>query len=1203
LTKLDLQALPPPPQAGSRYYWGGLQGSLPSLALARSARNFAGFTLVITENSRQAERLHDELKFFLADDSDQLALPVLEFPDWETLPYDNFSPHQDITSARLEALHLLPQMQQGILILSITTLLHRLPPREYLTANSLVLKTGQRFALSDMRRTLEAAGYQCVDSVYEHGEFAVRGSILDLYPMGSATPYRIELFDDEIESLRAFSPETQISSEKVSSIRLLPGREYPLHQQAIAGFRQAFREAFAVDVRRCPLYDDISKGLASAGIEYYLPLFFPRLVSLFEYLPAVTQVILYGEVHEGAELFWREVRSRYEERRVDPERPILAPEQIFTAVDDVFSALKTMPIIHLSSSLQAAASGVANANTRALPELTVEHSAENPLWRLQGFLNQQNQAHLLLCCDSAGRRESLLELLRRIKVEPKVVSGWQEWLRDQHPLAITVAPLESGFWLQDDGSSQIVITENQLFTHHVSQRRRRGKTQDNSDFVIKSLSELNPGAPVVHLDHGVGRYLGLQSFDVEGQLTEFLVMEYADEAKLYVPVASLNLISRYSGGDPDNAPLHRLGSDQWQKAKRKAAEKIIDVAAELLELHARRAAQSGYRFTVPDADYQLFVNAFPFEETEDQHDTITAVLNDMQSAQPMDRLVCGDVGFGKTEVALRAAFVAVSNHKQVAILVPTTLLAQQHYETLRDRFADWPVNIALLSRFVAGKQQDAALAGLESGTVDIVVGTHKLLQEDISYKNLGLLIIDEEHRFGVRQKDRLLKLRATVDILTLTATPIPRTLNMAMAEMRDLSIIATPPARRLSVKTFVRQGTPAMVKEAIHRELLRGGQVFYLHNEVKTIEKTADELRKLVPEARICVGHGQLRERELERVMADFYHKHYNVLVCSTIIETGIDVPSANTLIIDRADHFGLAQLHQLRGRVGRSHHQAYAYLLTPHPKEMTTDAQKRLDAISAADSLGAGFTLASHDLEIRGAGELLGEDQSGHMQSIGFSLYSEMLAETVKLLKQGKKPDLDKPLRSSTEVNLRIPALLPDTYLPDVHGRLLIYKRLASVNSDAELSELKIELIDRFGLLPEPAQNLLAVTRLRLQAEKLGIQKIEGNATGGKLKITGATSIDPLTLVRLVQLDSKHYNFGGPDELRFKQDMPSALQRIGFVEALLAKLAKPAAAAPQATNKQATNKQVPPQSNNSVNPLGNSFGNKQSNKPGSRHG
>jgi transcription-repair coupling factor (superfamily II helicase) len=1190
LTKLDLQTLPPPPQAGSRYHWGGLQGALPSLALARSARNFAGFTLVITESSRQAERLHDELQFFLTDDPHQVVLPVLEFPDWETLPYDNFSPHQDITSTRLETLHLLPQTQQGILILSITTLLHRLPPREYLTANSLVLKTGQRFALGDMRRTLEAAGYQCVDSVFEHGEFAVRGSILDLYPMGSATPYRIELFDDEIESLRAFSPETQISSEKVNSIRLLPGREYPLHQQAIAGFRQAFREAFAVDVRRCPLYDDISKGLASAGIEYYLPLFFPQLVSLFDYLPPITQSLLYGEVHEGAEQFWREVRSRYEERRVDPERPILAPEQIFIAVDEVFAALKTMPTTHLSSNLQTAITGAVNANTQAMPELAVEHSAENPLWRLQQLLNEQAQARLLLCCDSAGRRESLLELLRRIKVEPKVVSGWQEWEREQQPLAITVAPLESGFWLQDASDSQIVITENQLFTHHVSQRRRRGKAQDNSDFIIKSLSELNPGAPVVHLDHGVGRYLGLQSFEVEGQLTEFLVMGYADEAKLYVPVASLNLISRYSGGDPDNAPLHKLGSDQWQKAKRKAAEKIIDVAAELLDLHAQRAAQSGYKFSVPEADYQLFSNAFPFEATEDQQDTISAVLSDMQRAQPMDRLVCGDVGFGKTEVALRAAFVAISNHKQVAVLVPTTLLAQQHYETFRDRFADWPVNIALLSRFVAGKQQDASLAGLENGTVDIVVGTHKLLQEDIGYKNLGLLIIDEEHRFGVRQKDRLLKLRATVDILTLTATPIPRTLNMAMAEMRDLSIIATPPARRLSVKTFVRQGTTAMIKEAIHRELLRGGQVFYLHNEVKTIEKTADELRALVPEARVCVGHGQLRESELERVMADFYHKRYNVLVCSTIIETGIDVPSANTIIIDRADHFGLAQLHQLRGRVGRSHHQAYAYLLTPHPKEMTTDAQKRLDAISAADSLGAGFTLASHDLEIRGAGELLGEDQSGHMQSIGFSLYSEMLADTVKLLKQGKKPDLDKPLRSSTEVNLRIPALLPDTYLPDVHGRLLIYKRLASVNSSGELSELKIELIDRFGLLPEPTQNLLATTRLRLLAEKLGIQKIEANATGGKLKIMGTTTIDPLTLVRLVQLDSKHYNFGGPDELRFKQDMPSASQRIGFVEALLAKLAFPAAATSQKTGKA-----VPPQSNN--------LGSKPSNKPGPRHG
>ena len=1169
---LDLLTLPPPPAAGSRQHWGGLQGALPGLALARAALRFDGLSLVVTENTQQAERLYEELQFFLAGDSTAVGLEVLHFPDWETLPYDNFSPHQDIISARMETLHRLPQCKRGVLILPITTLLHRLPPCEYITANTLILKAGQRFPLQEMRKALEAAGYQCVDTVYEHGEFAVRGSIMDLFPMGSDIPYRIELFDDEVESLRKFSPDTQISNDKVDAIRLLPGREYPLHPQAIASFRQAFREVFAVDVRKCPLYDDISKGIASTGIEYYLPLFFPALVTLFAYLPAKLNCYLYGDVHEGAEQFWREIRSRFEERRVDNERPLLPPEKVFIAVEEMFARLRTLPVTQMGSA-STSNSATYTAACMPLPELAVDHSVEQPLSRLHAFASSLGATPLLFCCDSAGRRESLLELLRRINLEPKVVQGWQEFTELRPPLAITVATLETGFWLQQP--PLVVVTENQLFAQHVSQRRRRGRLKDNSEFVFKSLAELNPGAPVVHADHGIGRYLGLQSFEVEAQLTEFLVMEYADKAKLYVPVANLNLISRYSGGDPENAPLHKLGSDQWQKAKRKAAEKIIDVAAELLDLHARRAAQSGYQFMLPAADYQLFANAFPFEETEDQSDTIKAVIADMQQSRPMDRLVCGDVGFGKTEVALRAAFVAVSNHKQVAVLVPTTLLAQQHYDTFRDRFADWPVNIALLSRFVGGKQQDATLASLEGGTVDIVIGTHKLLQEDIRYKSLGLLIIDEEHRFGVRQKDRLLALRASVDILTLTATPIPRTLNMAMSDMRDLSIIATPPARRLSVKTFVRQSTPVMVKEAIHRELLRGGQVFYLYNEVKTIEKMADDIRKLVPEARVCVGHGQLRESELERVMADFYHKRYNVLVCSTIIETGIDVPSANTIIIERADTLGLAQLHQLRGRVGRSHHQAYAYLLTPPPKEMTADAQKRLDAISTADTLGAGFTLASHDLEIRGAGELLGEEQSGHMQSIGFTLYSEMLAETVKLLKQGKKPDLDRPLRSGTEINLRIPALLPDTYLPDVHGRLLLYKRLASVTSESELLELKVELIDRFGLLPEPAQNLLAITRLRMQAEKIGIQKIESTSNSGKVKFHSKTGVDPLALVKLVQLEPKRYAFGGPDELRFRVDNTEARERIAFIEALLAKLASPQPAPTAAKGGSAHGKQA----------------------------
>ncbi len=1152
MNPLDLNHLPLPPQAGRHQLWGGLQGSAPGLVLAKAAQEFAGLTLVITENSRQAERLCAELEFFL-DRKHFPDMDLLRFPDWETLPYDSFSPHQDIISERLQTLHRLPSTRQGVLVLSVNTLLQRLPPPSYINANSLVLKVGQTFSINTMRQALEAAGYHCVDSVYEHGEFAVRGSIMDLFPMGSDTPYRIELFDDEVESLRRFTPETQISSDKVDEIKLLPGREYPLHPAAIASFRQAFREAFAVDVRKCPLYEDISKGIASAGVEYYLPLFFPQLATLFSYLPASVQCYTFGELEVGAEQFWREIRARFDEHCIDKERPLLPPQQIFVPVNELFAELKTKPVTQLHSTPHLDAIDSHVLATAHFPDLSVEGKAAEPLHKLQAFLLQQRDVPVLFCCDSAGRREVMLELLRRIDLAPQTVADWQEFLVQRPPLAITVSPLESGLLLQSPALA--VITENQLFVHHVSQQRRRGRQADNTDFVIKSLTELKLGDPVIHLDHGIGRYQGLKTFDVEGQLTEFLVLEYAESTKLYVPVASLHLISRYSGGDPDSAPLHRLGSDQWQKAKRKAAEKIIDVAAELLDLHARRAAQSGFAFKIPEADYQLFANAFPFEETQDQLDAINAVLNDMKSPRAMDRLVCGDVGFGKTEVALRAAFIAVSNNRQVAVLVPTTLLAQQHYETFRDRFADWPVNIALMSRFVSGKEQEQTLHQLAEGKVDILIGTHKLLQEDLRYKQLGLLIIDEEHRFGVRQKDRLLAMKASVDILTLTATPIPRTLNMAMTDMRDLSIIATPPARRLSVKTFVRQSSTGLIKEAIHRELLRGGQVFYLHNEVKSIEKTADEIRELVPEARVVVGHGQLKESELERVMSDFYHKRQNVLVCSTIIETGIDVPSANTIIIDRADTFGLAQLHQLRGRVGRSHHQAYAYLLTPGPREMTGDAVKRLDAIAAADTLGAGFTLASHDLEIRGAGELLGEEQSGHMHSIGFTLYSEMLAETVKMLKAGKKPDLDKPLMGHTEVNLRIPALLPETYLPDVHGRLLVYKRLASAGSEAELRELKVEMIDRFGLLPEPAQHLFAVTSLKLLSEDLGIDKIEASAAGGKVRFSATTRVDPLTIVRLIQKQPGRFSLAGPNELRFKQETHTAEQRIALVEQVLATL------------------------------------------------
>ena len=1085
MNKLQLQSLPSLSDPSDKQRWSGMAGAGAGLVLASHTEQSGGLTIVITENSQQAERLQTEARFF----SDE-RINILEFPDWEILPYDNFSPHQDIISQRLATLSQLKNAQDALLIIPVSTLMHRLVPATFIKAMSLDLQLGEQLNMFNMRRDLEASGYLCVESVYEHGEFAVRGSIMDIFPMGGAAPVRIELFDEDIESLRHFDPETQLSSDKIKSVKLLPGKEFPLTEQGVSTFRQNFREAFEIDVRRCPLYEDISKGISVAGIEYYLPLFFSELSSLFDYLPENTLFFTVGEVSDAAELFWHHITLRYEDRKLDPERPLLQPEKLFLPVDQLFGAINLYPRVNLYS--------VPGDNSQAtlpvlqVPELNIEHKKDSPLQKLETFLESVSGIPLLFCADSPGRREALLELLASIGIKPQVVENWKVFIDQLPPLAITVAPLETGIWIEDP--SFILITENQLFSDHVSQPRRRGKFTDNAAFIVKSLTELRIGAPVVHIDHGVGRYRGLQTFEVEGQLTEFLVLEYTGEAKLYVPVSSLHLINRYSGTDVDHAPLSKLGSDQWEKAKRKAAEKIIDVAAELLDVYARREAQKGLQFQISDEDYRIFAKGFPFEETEDQKKTIESVLADLQNERAMDRLVCGDVGFGKTEVALRAAFIAVNNNTQVVILVPTTLLAQQHYDNFNDRFADWPVNIGLMSRFVAGKKHAENLVQLSEGKIDIIIGTHKLLQADVKYKNLGLLIIDEEHRFGVRQKERLKSLRANVDILTLTATPIPRTLNMAMSGIRDLSIIATPPARRLSVKTFVRQSSPALLKEAIQRELLRGGQVFYLHNEVKTIENKADEIRQLIPGASVCVGHGQLRESRLEKIMSDFYHRRYNVLVCSTIIESGIDVPTANTIIIERADRFGLAQLHQLRGRVGRSHHQAYAYLLTPNPKAMSADALKRIDAISAADTLGAGFVLASHDLEIRGAGELLGDEQSGHIQTIGFSLYSEMLEHTVKLMKQGKYPDLNRPIETVVEVNLHIPALITEPYLPDVHTRLMMYKRIAIAASKKELDELKIEMIDRFGLLPEATKLLFEVTLLKLYAVTLGITKVEAN-------------------------------------------------------------------------------------------------------------
>ncbi|WP_312245121.1 transcription-repair coupling factor [Stutzerimonas nitrititolerans] len=1144
---MSVLRLPPMPAASGKQTWGNLPGAALSLAIAESASSAKRFTLLLTADSQSAERLKEELAFFAPE------LPVLHFPDWETLPYDVFSPHQDIISQRIAALYQLPELTHGVLVVPITTALHRLAPKRFLLGSSLVLDVGQKLDVEQMRLRLEAAGYRCVDTVYEHGEFAVRGALIDLFPMGSTLPYRIDLFDDEIETLRTFDPENQRSIEKVDSVRLLPAREFPLKKESVTGFRARFRERFDVDFRRCPVYQDLSTGITPAGIEYYLPLFFDETSTLFDYLPEDTQVFSLPGIEQAAEQFWKDVRNRYEERRVDPERPLLPPADLFVPVEDCFARLKLWPRVVASQEDVETGIGRERFPASVLPELAIEAKASEPLGALRRFLDEF-PGRVLFTAESAGRREVLLELLARLKLRPQEVDGWPAFLQSKERLAISIAPLDDGLLLQQPQLA--LIAESPLFGQRIMQRRRREKTRDAGENVIKNLTELREGAPVVHIDHGVGRYQGLITLEIEGQSAEFLQLQYAEEAKLYVPVASLHLIARYTGSDDALAPLHRLGSEQWQKAKRKAAEQVRDVAAELLDIYARRAAREGYAFQDPQLDYDTFSAGFPFEETPDQQAAIEAVRADMLAPKPMDRLICGDVGFGKTEVAMRAAFIAVHSGRQVAVLVPTTLLAQQHYNSFRDRFADWPVRVEVMSRFKSAKEIQGAAQELAEGKVDILIGTHKLLQEDVKFTNLGLVIIDEEHRFGVRQKEQLKALRSEVDILTLTATPIPRTLNMAVAGMRDLSIIATPPARRLSVRTFVMEANKPTIKEALLRELLRGGQVYYLHNDVKTIEKCAADLAELVPEARIGIGHGQMRERELEQVMGDFYHKRFNVLVASTIIETGIDVPSANTIIIERADKFGLAQLHQLRGRVGRSHHQAYAYLLTPPRKQMTPDAEKRLEAIANAQDLGAGFVLATHDLEIRGAGELLGDGQSGQIQAVGFTLYMEMLERAVKAIQKGEQPNLDQPLGGGPEINLRVPALIPEDYLPDVHARLILYKRIANAADQDGLNELQVEMIDRFGLLPEPAKHLIRLTLLKLQAEKLGITKIDAGPQGGRIEFAADTPVDPMALIKLIQTQPKRYKFEGATVFKFQVPMERPEERFNTLEALLERLA-----------------------------------------------
>ncbi len=1107
----------------------GLDGSRKALQLLEIAAQQKKPILFMANTVAELNELEDEIQFL-----NQNKNTLLRFSDWETLPYDAFSPHQDIISQRLETLANISEAKKPIILTTVASCLTRLCPKQHIDAQRFHLKEGQELPLEQLSRKLTNAGYLNVENVHAHGEYSVRGALMDVFPMGAENPIRIDWFDNDIDTIRWFDPETQRSINKVSEIKMLPAKEFPTTPQGIQQFRQAFRERFETAPLTSPIYQDISSGLIPAGIEYYLPLFFEQTACVFDYLQKDTLIVRSDTFNEQLGSIQLDFKSRHESLNYNIEHPILEPSEICLREDELFARLNDFTSVIFSSEGQ-------HPNYQALDNVKIDSKSPEPLNLLQHFLSNTS-ARVLIVAESAGRREALLELLKKHKIAPKQVNDWQAFTKSTQSLAITEGNIGRGFVISD---KMALIAESEILGERASQHRRRNKQNNISeDAIIRNLTELRMNAPVVHIDHGVGRYLGLTNLQIDGQETELLTLGYANDAKLYVPVSSLQLISRYTGADEDTAPLHKLGTDKWSVAKQKAAEKARDTAAELLEIYAKREARVGYAFAKPDDQYELFSAGFPFEETPDQQMAIDAVMNDMSAKKPMDRLVCGDVGFGKTEVAMRAAFLAVQDGKQVAVLVPTTLLAQQHYENFCDRFADWPVEIELLSRFRSGKQSNAAIDRLQDGKADIVVGTHKLIQSDIKFANLGLVIIDEEHRFGVKQKEQFKALRAEVDILTLTATPIPRTLNMSLSGIRDLSIIATPPAKRLSVKTFVKQRDDHQIKEAVLRELHRGGQVYFLHNEVQTIQKAAEELEELIPEARVIVGHGQMRERELEQVMSDFYHKRANVLVCSTIIETGIDIPNANTIIIERADKFGLAQLHQLRGRVGRSHQQAYAYLLTPSDRKVTSDAEKRLEAISLADTLGAGFTLATHDLEIRGTGELLGDGQSGHIEHVGFSLFMEMLDRAVNSLKNGESPDVDIFSPEQTDVNLRVPALIPEDYLGDVHSRLILYKRIASAKSSEELKDLQVEMIDRFGLLPDATKNLFRQTELKLKAETLGINKIEANAKEGKIFFNSKTPVDPMKLIKLIQTKPDTYKLMGSDTLKFLATMNTADER-----------------------------------------------------------
>jgi len=1147
---MDLPRLTP----GKRYALPRPVGSSDALLLARqAARDKAAGqrTVIVTGDATDAQRLVDEIAFFAPD------LRCGLFPDWETLPYDTFSPHQDLISERLATLWRISQGEADVVVVPATTALYRVAPPAFLAGYTFQFRVKQKLEDAKLKAQLTLAGYSHVTQVVSPGEYAVRGGLIDLFPMGSPVPYRVDLFDDEIDSIRTFDPDSQRSLYPVPEVRLLPGREFPMDDEARARFRTRWRELLEGDPTRSRIYKDIGNGVATAGIEYYLPLFFEETATVFDYLGPQATVVIHGDLDPPFQRFWQDTRDRYRLMQGDPQRPVLPPQALFLAPEDFYARAN----LHAQLALRPATaeSAPADLGLAALPDLAVVRGAEDPLARLKAHAAQSTQ-RLLVLAESDGRRESLLDFLRASQVTPPAFDSLAEFEASDEKIGIATAPLAQGFAWVEGGID--FITETELFAAGVSVRRRRKQEQvSDVEALIKDLSELNVGDPVVHAQHGIGRYRGLVNMDMGQGNTEFLHLEYADQSSLYVPVSQLHQISRYTGVSADEAPLHRLGSGQWEKAKRRAAEQVRDTAAELLNIYARRAAREGHAFRYSPQDYETFAHDFGFEETADQNAAIHAVIQDMISPRPMDRLVCGDVGFGKTEVALRAAFVAVTGGRQVAFLAPTTLLAEQHYQTLVDRFSKWPVKIAEMSRFRSQKEITAAARGIADGTVDIVVGTHKLLSESVKFKNLGLLIIDEEHRFGVRHKEAMKALRAEVDVLTLTATPIPRTLGMALEGLRDLSVIATAPQRRLAIKTFVRSEDNGVIREAVLRELKRGGQIYFLHNEVETIENRRQRLQELLPEAHIAVAHGQMPERELERVMRDFVAQRFNVLVCSTIIETGIDVPTANTIVISRADKFGLAQLHQLRGRVGRSHHQAYAYLMVPDTEGLTKQAAQRLDAIQAMEELGSGFYLAMHDLEIRGAGEVLGESQSGNMLEVGFQLYNEMLSEAVRSLKAGKEPDLLSPLSVTTDINLHAPALLPDDYCGDVHLRLSFYKKLATAKNSDQIDALLEEIVDRFGKLPPQAQSLIDVHRLRVLARPYGVIKVD--AAPGVIQITFRPNppIDPMRIIELVQ-KNRHIKLAGNEKLRIERELKEPKDRAQMVRDVLRSLGQPVPAA-----------------------------------------